>query len=295
MPEPLSLLHPYHNESLDLRSSEASCKMSAPGAWPPKYDVIGVGVSATNYDEVEELVTTAAHERRPAVVSFFSVHSVVTASRDPELRDVVNKFDIVASDGQPVRWALNWLYGVGLTERVYGPETMLRVCRRAAAEGIAIYLYGSTPDVLARLEKNLTEKFTGLRIAGVESPPFRDLTPEEEDEVVARINGSGAGIVFIGLGCPKQDWFAGRFRDRLQAVLMCVGAAFDFHAGTLPQAPPAMQKRGLEWLYRLIQEPRRLWRRYLLLNPLYLALLARQWIGLHGRRACKKSPAPKSL
>ena len=187
---------------------------------------------------------------------------------------MVNAFEMVTPDGQPVRWALNVLHGTRLQDRVYGPELMLRACRRAAEVGVPIYLYGSVPDVLTGLERNLTERFPSLRIAGRESPPFRDLTPTEAAAMVDRIKSSGAGIVFVGLGCPRQDQFADAYRDAIGAVLVCVGAAFDFHAGTKRMAPPWMQRRGLEWLFRLGQEPRRLWRRYLVTNSVFLGKLA---------------------
>jgi N-acetylglucosaminyldiphosphoundecaprenol N-acetyl-beta-D-mannosaminyltransferase len=244
--------------------------------WPPKFDLLGVAVSAANYFDVAELVIAAARRRQSAVVSHFAVHAVVSAAEDPQLRNEVNSFDIVAPDGQPVRWALNLLYRTRLTDRCYGPEMTDQLCRRAAAEGVSIYLYGSTQEVLTKLSANLVARYPRLMIAGVESPPFRALTPAEEDEMVARINDSGAGIVFIGLGCPKQDRFAARFRHRLHAVQMCVGAAFDFHAETKKSAPPWMQRYGLEWLFRLCQEPGRLWRRYLVTNTVFLAKLTAQ-------------------
>jgi N-acetylglucosaminyldiphosphoundecaprenol N-acetyl-beta-D-mannosaminyltransferase len=244
--------------------------------WPPKFDVLGVRVSATNYSQALDAVMAAARRRQSAVVSHFAVHAVVSAAEDRDLCEDVNSFEIVAPDGQPVRWALKWLYKIRLTDRCYGPEMMDRVCRRAATEGVGIYLYGSTGEVLTKLCENLSARYPGLEIAGSESPPFRVLTPVEEDAMVTRINGSGAGIVFIGLGCPKQDRFAARFRNRLQAVQICVGAAFDFHAGTKKSAPSWMQRRGLEWLFRLGQEPGRLWKRYLTTNSIFVGKLAGQ-------------------
>ncbi len=237
-------------------------------------------MSATTYAETTERVLAAARQRLPAVVSAQAVHAVVTAAGDPELRAKVNRFDIVAPDGQPVRWALNALHGAGLRDRVRGPELMLRLCRAAAEEGISIFLYGSTPDVLEPLSARLQAWFPKLDIAGCRTPPFRPLSPAEEDDVARQIDASGAGIVLVGLGSPKQDHFAHAMQDRLRAVLVCVGAAFDFHAGKKRTAPPWMQRAGLEWLHRLCHEPRRLWRRYLFTNSLFLlkfaaALLAR--------------------
>ena len=223
-------------------------------------------VSPTTYTEAVETAIAAARHRQSSVIACHAAHAIVTASNDLELRAKVNRFDMVTPDGQPVRWALNMIHGAQLRERVYGPELMIRLCEAAARENIGIYLYGGTPTSLARLQEKLLERIPDLLISGAESPPFRQLTPEEDEEVVARIRGSNAGLVFIGLGCPKQDHFAADHRDRIDAVQVCVGAAFDFHAGVVPMAPPWMQKRGLEWLFRVCREPRRLWRRYLVTN-----------------------------
>lgn len=247
-------------------------------SWPPKYDVIGVGVSSTSYDEAVDSILAAAAQRSPAVVSLHAVHAVVTASSDPQLREAVNAFEIVAPDGQPVRWALNGLHRQKLKERVYGPELTLRLCERAAREGVSVYLYGGANDeILQDLITNLIKKYPDLKIAGAESPPFRPLTAEEDVAMVKRINDSGAGIVFIGLGCPKQDHFAHEHRHNIQAVQVCVGAAFDFHAGRKTIAPAWMQRRGLEWLYRLGCEPGRLWKRYLVTNTLFVQRCLTQW------------------
>ena len=246
----------------------------AEAGWPAKLDIFGVGVSRTTYDEAVETIIQAARCRSPAVVSCFAAHALVTASRDPELRSKVNTFEMITPDGQPVRWALNLLHRAGLQERVYGPELMLRLSRKAVEHGVSVYLLGGSPSVLEALTAVLGRQCPGLQIAGVESPPFRDLTPEEDEAMVRRIEASGAGIVLVGLGCPKQDVFAFAHRQRIRAVQVCVGAAFDFHAGAKKMAPPWMQRWGLEWLFRLGTEPRRLWRRYLTTNTLYLLKLA---------------------
>ncbi len=248
-----------------------------PNAWPRRCDLFGVRVSATTYDEVCDSIVAAVRAEQPAVVSLHAVHAIVTSSRDRELLRKVNDFDVIAPDGQPVRWALNRLYDARLPDRVCGPELMLRLCERAATEGIPIYLYGSSPEVIDDLCANLTRRYDGLIIAGAESPPFRKLSANEDEEMVRRINDSDAGIVFIGLGCPKQDHFAADHRDRIRGVQVCVGAAFDFHAGRKKVAPVWMQRRGLEWVYRLIQEPRRLWRRYLVTNTLFIQKFLFQW------------------
>jgi exopolysaccharide biosynthesis WecB/TagA/CpsF family protein len=233
-----------------------------------------VKISETDYEEAVRAILGAARRREPAVASCQAVHAVMTAARDPALRQAVNGFDMVAPDGQPVRWALRLLHGVRLSDRVYGPELMRRLCREAAAAQLGIYLYGSSPEVLRRLRQNLVAEHPGLVIAGAESPPFRPLEPAEEEQVLLRIEASGAELVLVGLGAPKQDWFAHRARGRVRLPLVCVGAAFDFHAGTKPMAPAWMQRAGLEWLFRLLCEPRRLARRYLVTNTLFLAKLA---------------------
>lgn len=258
--------------------------LPADGAvWPHKCDLFGIGVSPTDYDEAVAVVIDSARDRRPATVSCHAVHALVTACRDETLRAQVNSFDMVTPDGQPVRWALNWLHGAGLQDRVYGPELMLRICERAADNGVSIYLYGGSEHVTEALCRRLIELYPHLVVAGCESPPFRALTDEEDRDVVQRINDSGAGIVFIGLGCPKQDVFAFEHRDSINAVQVCVGAAFDFHAGSKPMAPGWMQSYGLEWLFRLIQEPRRLWRRYLVTNTLFALKLGRELLRLPAR------------
>ena len=255
-----------------------SCMDGLAFAWPKKYDVFGVGISATSYDEAQEVIISAAKARRSATVTHLSSHGLTMAARDERFREVVNSFDIAAPDGQPVRWSLKWFHKQKLTDRCYGPELMIRLCRAAAKEGISIYLYGSSPEVLELLSTNLKKECPGLNIAGVESPPFRALTAEETDAAIARINDSGAGLVFIGLGCPRQDVFAAEHKQKIKAVQLCVGAAFDFHAGNKKMAPRWMQKRGLEWLFRLTQEPTRLWKRYLSIHTAFAMLLTRRLI-----------------
>ncbi len=243
--------------------------------WPRRHDVFGVGISATTYAEATAAILQAARQRVPAVVSAHAVHALMTFCGDAALRAKANSFEMITPDGQPVRWTLNLLHGAGLSDRVYGPELTLRLCQASAEQGVSIYLYGGENDqVLERLKSSLLKRFPRLQIAGAYSPPFRPLTSTEADELVQDIQQSGAGIVFIGLGCPKQDEFAYAFRSRLNAVLVCVGAAFDFHAGIKTIAPAWMQRRGLEWLYRLWQEPRRLWKRYCITNSLYAAKLS---------------------
>lgn len=247
-------------------------------AWPSRHEVFGVKISAATYEQAQAAVMSAAKRRASATVTHMSGHGFTMAARDSSFREVINSFDIIAPDGQPVRWLVNRFHGAGLPDRCYGPELMIRLCRAAAREGVSIYLYGSSEEVLAQLSRNLRRQCDGLIIAGFESPPFRALSEQEELEAIERMNESGAGLIFLGLGCPRQDVFAAKHRGRLRGVLLCVGAAFDFHAGNKKMAPRWMQAHGLEWFFRLTQEPTRLWRRYLSIHATFAFLLTRRLI-----------------
>jgi N-acetylglucosaminyldiphosphoundecaprenol N-acetyl-beta-D-mannosaminyltransferase len=241
-----------------------------------KGNVLGVLVDATTYDEATAAVLAAAREGRPFALTALAVHGVMTGVQDRAHGARLNSFDLVTPDGQPVRWALNSLHGAGLTDRVYGPNLTLRVLAGAAEEGLPVYLYGSTDETLDRLVPKLHELFPALKIAGREASKFRAVKPGEDVEIAERIKASGARIVLVGLGCPRQEVFTYAMRPLLPMPLLAVGAAFDYHAGQLRHPPAWMQRAGLEWLWRLGLEPGRLWKRYLLLNPAYLARLAAQ-------------------
>lgn len=247
-----------------------------PVQFPAKVELFnGAMMTPTTYADVVDVCIAAAKARQPAITAFAANHILAMAAEDADFRARMNDFDLVAPDGQPVRWAMNYFHDAGLTDRVYGPELTRRLCQAAAERGVSIYLFGSTDEVIAKLCDNLRTMFPKLIIAGAESPPFRPLTPEEDAAVVKRINDSGAGLLFIGIGAPKQENFAHAHRHSIKAVQLCVGAAFDFHAGVKETAPAWMQKRGLEWLYRLTKEPKRLWKRYFVTNTQYLVLFAR--------------------
>jgi exopolysaccharide biosynthesis WecB/TagA/CpsF family protein len=241
-----------------------------------KKNVIGIKVDAVDYEAAEDLIFKAAGDKRGATVSALAVHGVMTGVLSAEHKFRLNSFDLLVPDGQPVRWVLNLLYGARLLDRVYGPKLTLRVCSRAAAEGVPIYLYGSTSEVLTELTTSLLERFPRIQIAGAEPSKFRRLSIEEKVLLVERIRRSGAAITLVGLGCPRQESFAYELREVLSMPILAVGAAFPFIAGRLPQAPSWMQRRGLEWLFRFCSEPLRLWRRYLFLNPAYVFLVAMQ-------------------
>ena len=260
-----------------------------------KCSVLGVLIDSIDYDTVTNRILQAARERRSLSVSALAVHGVMTGVLDPEHRFRLNHLDLVVPDGQPVRWALNMLYKTGLRDRVYGPSLMLQVCERAAQEDVPIYLFGSTLDVLQRLTDNLVKRFPRLRVAGMQPSRFRRLTPEEKEGIASQIRESGAGLAFVGIGCPRQEVWAYEFRESLAMPIIAVGAAFAFHAGLLPQAPHWMQEAGLEWLFRWGAEPRRLWRRYMLLNPLYLFLLMLQATRLAGFETEGRMPLSEML
>lgn len=245
-----------------------------------KRNILGVLVNIIDYEGAVELIIKAAKEKQGLSVSALAVHGVMTGVLDNTHRFRLNHMDLICPDGQPVRWALNFIHKAKLSDRVYGPNLTLRVCERAAQEGLPIYLYGSRQEVLDAFSRNLCDRYPQLKIAGSQPSRFRQTTAEETQEIAQTIKDSGAAITLVGLGCPRQEVFAHEYRDRLSMPLLAVGAAFDFHAGLLPQAPPSLQAVGLEWLYRLIQEPKRLWKRYVFLNPYYVWLLSLQILRL---------------
>lgn len=260
-----------------------------------KKNVLGILIDALDYESAVDRILCAAREGRSFTVSALAVHGLMTGALDAEQKFRLNHFDLLTPDGQPVRWVLNSLYRAGLRDRVYGPNLSLRVCARAAQEGVAVYFYGSTPEVLGQLRTSLLKRFPKLVIAGMEASKFRRLTPEEKTELGIRIRASGAALVFVGLGCPRQEVFAFECRDALHMPILAVGAAFPFLAGLMPQAPAWMQNAGLEWLFRLASEPRRLWRRYMFLNPAYLFLVALQAMHLSQFSTQGESPTVELL
>jgi len=245
-----------------------------------KRNVLGVLVDITDYEGATDAVLTAAREHRHLALTALAVHGVMSGVHDPSYAARLNSFDVVTPDGQPVRWALNLLHGVGLRDRVYGPDLTLSVLRRCAAEGLPVYLYGSTPSTLDSLRRRLGHLMPELRVAGAEPSKFRQSHPGEATEIASRIEASGARVVLVGLGCPRQEVFAHALRPLVDMPVLAVGAAFDYHAGLLAPPPPWLQRVGLEWCWRLGHEPARLWRRYLLLNPAYLTRLWAQLVHL---------------
>jgi N-acetylglucosaminyldiphosphoundecaprenol N-acetyl-beta-D-mannosaminyltransferase len=256
-----------------------------------KRAVLGVDVSVIDYEAAVSRVIEAARTGAPLAVSALAVHGIMTGALDTTHRYRLNHLDLVTPDGQPVRWALRLLHGEQLTSRVYGPDLMLHVCAAAAREGIPIYLYGSRPEVLRLLEQNLKAKFPGLLVGGSASSRFERVSASENADILNRIQSSGAKIVFVGLGCPRQEVWVYENVAQLSLPALAVGAAFDFHAGVSKQPSKWIQDAGLEWLFRLIQEPKRLWRRYLVMNSFYCWYLFLQLTGLRSFHA-DRDPKP---
>ncbi|HKG40086.1 MAG TPA: WecB/TagA/CpsF family glycosyltransferase [Conexibacter sp.] len=265
---------------MSTSSFEAIAPAATDAVLPPvqQAPVLGVPLAVTDYARTLDWIDAAVQLGAREYLCVAAVHTVMESRDDDALREAVDGAAFTVPDGQPLAWALRKL-GHDIDARVYGPELMDRACARAAVSGQRHYLYGGRDDkALAQLAANLLDRHPGLQFAGGFSPPFRELADAELDEIAARINAARPDVVWVGIGVPKQEkWMAG-MRDRLDApVLVGVGAAFDFHAGLVPQAPAWMQRRGLEWLFRLLQEPRRLFRRYARHNPRFVAGFARQW------------------
>lgn len=251
---------------------------------PPRRDLFGVQVSVADYQEVARAVFAELDAGRYPRVSALPVHGLMLAVQRPSFRRIINAMDIVTPDGQPVRLALNLLHESGLADRVAGPKLTVEMCREAARRGAPVYLYGSHPHVVNAMAQNLCARFPGLVIAGIESPPFRPLTPAEDLALQQRVHDSGAKLFFVGLGLPTQERFIHQHRHSLRVAQFAVGAAFDFISGHKPWAPVSVQRAGLEWAFRLLKEPRRLWLRYLVFNShfllrLGLALAAKKFRG----------------
>ncbi|MDX6681029.1 MAG: N-acetylglucosaminyldiphosphoundecaprenol N-acetyl-beta-D-mannosaminyltransferase [Solirubrobacteraceae bacterium] len=239
--------------------------------------VLDIPLAVGCYEDVMDWMDAVIRADERVSISAAAVHLVMVAREDPETHAALLN-TMTVPDGQPLVWALHAL-GHPQASRIYGPELMARYCERAAASGQRMYLYGGrNQGALVQLVLNLRRRYPGLNIAGGYSPPFRPQTDEERDAIVAEINGSGADVVWVGIGQPKQEKWMAEMREALDVpILAGVGAAFDFHAGLVPQAPAWMQAGGLEWTYRLAHEPRRLWRRYVRYNPRFVSGFARQY------------------
>src|SRR5829696_1475557 len=250
-----------------------------------KREILGLPIAMTDYTEAMDVMDGMIARRERGYVCATAVHAVMVAQNDPEMREALQRSTLTVPDGMPLVWAAN-LLGDDLSDRVYGPELMLRYCERSRDRGHRVFLYGGRDQgSLAQLTLNLRLRFPGIKIVGGYSPPFRALTEDEDKAIAEQINAARPDVVWVGIGVPKQEKWMARMRDRLEApVLAAVGAAFDFHAGRVSMAPEWMQTRGLEWTYRIAQEPRRLLPRYLVHNPRFVAKLAVQLLRERLRR-----------
>jgi len=243
-------------------------------------NILGVGISAITMQDALAQISRWIETKDRHYVSVCTVHTVMECQRDPTMRRAVNQAGLATPDGMPLVWLNKWQNHEHVS-RVYGPDLVLALCELSVKRGYSHYFYGGAEEVPALLAEALQDRFPGLNVAGAYSPPFRPLTEAEDAEIVERINQAAPDIVWVGLGTPKQDlWMAGHWQRLTASVLIGVGAAFDFHTGRIPQAPAWMQRNGLEWLFRLLQEPRRLWRRYLIYNPLFIMSVLMQAVGL---------------
>lgn len=244
-----------------------------------KTPVVGTWIHATSYEDVGEKIIYWTQTTQSRYVCAANVHMVMEAWDAPEFNKIVNSGDIVTPDGVPLVWLMR-LKGIKNQQRVYGPTLMLHVLKMAASEKIPVGFYGGEPSILEVLVKRMQAEYPGLNVAYSYSPPFRGLSQDENLEIVSRIKESGARILFVGLGCPKQERWMAAHRGQIPVVMIGVGAAFDIHAGAKSQAPVWMQRIGLEWVFRLFQEPHRLWRRYLIQNPRFVLLAIAELLGI---------------
>jgi len=239
--------------------------------------VLEAFIDAVTWEEAVGQITRWGADHQSRYVCICNVHSVVTTTSDVEFKIAVNNADMATPDGAPIAWALRRL-GHPMQERINGPDLMMKYLEEAERLDQVVFFYGSTESTLAKLRVALAKQFPRLRIGGTYSPPFRSMSLEEDEQVIDMINESGANVVFVGLGCPKQEKWMADHRGRVNAVMIGVGAAFDYHAGVIKRAPLWWQRNGLEWLYRLASEPRRLFKRYMVTNTLFVFGFLRQFV-----------------
>ena len=241
--------------------------------------VLGSFIDAQSWDKAIKTIFSWGQNHESRYVAICNVHSVVTALQDKTHSIVLNAADMATCDGMPITWSLRKL-GYPTQQRINGPDLMWKYCEVAEKTGQKIYFYGSTDETLNMLKAKLVASFPALQIAEMYSPPFRELTEVEDTEIVKRLNDSGANVIFIGLGCPRQELWMHQHRGKINAVMIGVGAAFNYHAGTIQRAPLWMQNAGLEWLHRLASDPRRLWKRYLVTNSIFIVAITAQLLKL---------------
>ncbi|MEZ5379046.1 MAG: WecB/TagA/CpsF family glycosyltransferase [Acidimicrobiales bacterium] len=261
-----------------------------------RLNVFGIGVSKTTYAEAADAIVAAGKRHQSFGMTALAVHGLIEAVTNDEFGALINeRFDLVTPDGMPVKWAMNLLHRAGLESRVAGPEVIWHVFERAEREGVSIFLYGSTGETCRLFAEAITNRHPNLLIAGIQPDRFRDATPEEDLADIEVIHDSGAGIVLVGRGCPRQERWVADHRGKVDAAMMAVGAAFDFGAGLKSRPPTLIQRLGLEWAWRLAAEPKRLWRRYLSTNSRFLALLTTAMVRRASGSTVPVIPTPAPL
>ncbi len=289
MTQPIDHCEAVGDEDLDAPSGEAARRGCAAAETSERLcphahaDVLGVQVSAIDLARAVDLAERWIAAGRAGYICMTGVHGVMEAKREPEFRGILNGAALNAPDGMPMTW-VGRMQGLREMDRVFGPEFMAAMCRRSVEQGYRNFLYGGKPGVAELLRANFERRFPGLQVVGTYTPPFRALTETEEEEICARVRAARPHIVWVGLSTPKQERFMARYAQRLGAPLLAgVGAAFDYHAGLIRDCPQWVKRAGLQWAHRLMQDPRRLWRRYLRNNPVFLWHIALQLAGV--RRA----------
>lgn len=242
----------------------------------PKTALFGISYASVDYASATDVIIEQATHRKSFGVSALAVHGLMESRRNEAIRKYVSQIDMIVPDGKPVQWALNAFNKTGLKDRVYGPDLTRHVLKAAGDQQLRVYLYGSTASTLERLVNYIPQAFPGVTICGVHVDRFRDATPEEDAQDIRKINESGANIVLVGRGCPRQEIWVSQHLGQIDAVMMAVGAAFDYFVGNIKRPPAWMQQAGLEWFFRLVQEPRRLFKRYAITNSLYIYYVLRQ-------------------
>lgn len=237
-----------------------------------KVNIFGIDFNVTDYDRASDIIISNAKKRNSIGMTALAVHGLIESLDNTHMFTQLKKISLIVPDGQPIRWVINSFYKLNLKAPVTGPNLTIEVLKKAEKEDISIYLYGSKPETLNKLINNYSKRFPNIKIVGIHPDRFREATHQEDLDDIRKINDSGAGIVLVGRGCPRQELWVANHVGKINAVMMAVGAAFDFHAGTLKKAPEWMQRNGLEWFFRLMQEPKRLWRRYLYTNSIFIFL-----------------------
>ena len=247
----------------------------------PTYNLLGINYTASDYENITKAIIDHASQRKSIGLSALAVHGLIAAYDEPVLQQLIQSIHYVVPDGQPIKWCLNYFHQTNLKDKVSGPKLTWKVLEKANEEKLSLYLYGSTEKTLTLFQENIARNFPQIQLVGHHEDRFRNATKEEDEADIMKINQSRAHLILVGRGCPRQEIWVAEHIGKINGVMLAVGAAFDIHANILKQAPVWMQDNGLEWLFRLIQEPRRLWKRYLFTNSKFIYLILLKIFKLH--------------